>query len=146
MPAELARWAVGRSEHTFPALILAAIEGVTKLSRKRTREIQAKGRRLREKIENALGDDGIMLYPSYPTIAPRHRKPLFPPFQWVYTAILNVVEVPVTQVPLGLAANGLPLGVQVAARHGNDHLSIAVAEALEEDFGGWVPPSRRVED
>jgi fatty acid amide hydrolase 2 len=32
------------------------------------------------------------------------------------------------------------LGVQVAARHGNDHLTIAVAMALEEAFGGWIAP------
>jgi fatty acid amide hydrolase 2 len=63
------------------------------------------------------------------------------PFDWVYTAIMNVMELPSTQVPLGLNAQGIPLGVQVAAVHGNDHLSIAVALALEADFGGWVPPA-----
>ena len=47
---------------------------------------------------------------------------------------------PVTQVPLGLGDDGLPLGVQVAAGDGNDHLSIAVALELEKVFGGWVPP------
>jgi fatty acid amide hydrolase 2 len=41
---------------------------------------------------------------------------------------------------LGLNGRGLPLGVQVAARQDNDHVSIAVAMALEEELGGWVPP------
>jgi fatty acid amide hydrolase 2 len=81
-----------------------------------------------------------MLYPPYATLAPRHMQAFFPPLNWVYTAILNVLEVPVTEVPLGLSASGLPLGVQVGAVHGNDHLTIAVALALEKDFGGWVPP------
>ncbi len=49
--------------------------------------------------------------------------------------------VPVTQVPLGLNADGLPLGVQVAAGPGRDHVSIAVAHELERVFGGWVPPT-----
>jgi fatty acid amide hydrolase 2 len=31
--------------------------------------------------------------------------------------------------------------VQVAAIHGNDHLSIAVAVELERLFGGWTPPA-----
>lgn len=32
----------------------------------------------------------------------------------------------------------MPVGVQVAARRGNDHLTISVASALEQEFGGWV--------
>jgi fatty acid amide hydrolase 2 len=35
----------------------------------------------------------------------------------------------------------LPLGVQVAAGPGRDHVSIAVAQLLEREFGGWVPPA-----
>ena len=46
-----------------------------------------------------------------------------------------------TQVPLGLGERGLPLGVQVAAGPGRDHVSIAVALELERVFGGWVPPT-----
>ena len=41
---------------------------------------------------------------------------------------------------MGLTPAGLPVGVQVAARHGADHLSIAIALELEAVFGGWVPP------
>jgi fatty acid amide hydrolase 2 len=52
------------------------------------------------------------------------------------------MEVPVTQTPLGLDPRGIPLGVQVAAAHGNDHLTIAVARELERAFGGWVWPDR----
>ena len=89
----------------------------------------------------AIGD-GVMLYPSYAEAAPRHVTPLFPPTRWAYTAILNVLELPVTQVPLGLSRSGLPLGVQVAATPGRDHVTIAVAIALERAFGGWVPPPR----
>jgi MYXO-CTERM domain-containing protein len=80
-----------------------------------------------------------MLYPPYPTPAPRHNQPLFSPFNWVYTAIFNVLELPVTAAPLGLNERGLPLGVQIAATHGNDHLTLAVALELERAFGGWVP-------
>jgi fatty acid amide hydrolase 2 len=65
---------------------------------------------------------------------------MFPPWNWGYTAILNVMEVPVTQVPLGLNDAGVPLGVQVVGVHGNDHLTIGVALELEKAFGGWVPP------
>ena len=54
--------------------------------------------------------------------------------------VFNLAGVPVTQVPLGLGRGGLPLGVQVVAAPGGDDRTIAVALALEEEFGGWVPP------
>ena len=61
---------------------------------------------------------------------------------WVITAsaVFNLLGLPVTQVPLGLNRRGLPLGVQVAAADGNDHLTIAAALELERRFGGWVSP------
>ncbi len=55
-------------------------------------------------------------------------------------AIFNLAGVPVTEVPLGRSAAGLPLGVQFAAGAGRDHVCIAVAIALERVFGGWSPP------
>ncbi len=61
-------------------------------------------------------------------------------FDWVYTAIWNVMGFPATQVPLGLGRDGVPLGVQVVAAPGNDHVTIAVALELERAFGGWVRP------
>lgn len=87
-----------------------------------------------------LGDSGVILYPPFPTPAPKHYRPLWPPFQWVYTAIVNVLEFPSTQVPMGLNAQGLPVGTQVIAGHGRDHVAIAVALELERALGGWVPP------
>jgi len=80
--------------------------------------------------------------PEQRTAAPLHRTPLLAPFQFAYTAIFNVMEMPATQVPLGLDARGLPLGVQVVASRRQDHLSIAVAMALETMLGGWVAPKR----
>lgn len=137
---ELGRWALGRSPHTLPALGLALLEKLPKLVPARGQRMVEAGLRLRDEITEAIGPNGVMLYPSYPTTAPRHMKPLWPPFNWVYTALFNVMLLPATQVPLGLGAGGLPLGVQVASTHGNDGRTIAVALELERAFGGWVPP------
>lgn len=137
---ELLKWMVGRSDHTLPAIGLALAEKLPALLAGRAKEAAAIKARLRETLVSEIGD-GIMLYPSYPKLAPIHGTALVPPLQWAYTAILNVMELPVTQVPLGLY-RGLPLGVQVAAGHGNDHVTIAVAVELEKAFGGWVAPPR----
>ncbi len=138
---EFLRWALGRSPHTLPAIGLAAIERLPSLSGARARELCALAPVLRAEIEEALGDRGVMLFPPYTRTAPRHNAPLLLPIQWMYTAVFNALELPVTQVPLGLDADGLPLGVQVVGARGSDATTIAVARALEEDFGGWVPPT-----
>jgi len=135
----LLRWLSVGAPPTQPTLVLALVEPLPKLTPGRTRRMLERGRELRAALDELVGD-GVMLYPPYPEPAPRHARPLVSPFNWVYTAILNVMELPVTQVPMGLNAEGLPLGVQVAARAGADHRTIAVARLLEERVGGWVPP------
>ena len=139
---ELARWALGRSPFTLPALGLAAIERGTKHLGSTTRKMLDEAKTLAREVDDALGDRGVMLFPSHQRPAPRHGWALVPPLGWGYTAIFNVLELPVTQVPLGLDRRGVPLGVQVVAKHGNDHLTIAVALALEAALGGWSPPAR----
>lgn len=47
-----------------------------------------------------------------------------------------------TQCPLGLSSEGLPLGIQLVAAPYNDHLTLAVARYLEKAFGGWVLPGK----
>ena len=137
---ELLRWALGRSPHTLPAIGLGLLESLEGLAPGRSAHWMRRGLALRRELSDLLGVDGLLLYPPYTTPAPRHHTPMLLPFQWVYTAIFNVLELPVTQVPLGLDRRGLPLGVQVVASHGRDHLSIAAARWLEEDLGGWTPP------
>lgn len=140
---ELAKWSLRRSPHTLPAIMLALLENLPKRFPKRTRRILEIANDLKHEMTERIGPRGVMLYPSFPTTAPRHGMPLLKPFQYVYTAILNVMELPVTQVPMGPNSRGMPRGVQVAAVHGNDHLTLAVARALEEQFGGWLPPHTR---
>jgi fatty acid amide hydrolase 2 len=90
-------------------------------------------------LHDTIGD-GVLLHPPAPKVAPKHGRTVAR-LWWIHPmAVFNLAAVPVTQVPLGLGDDGLPLGVQVAASPGNDHLSIAVALELERVFGGWVPP------
>ena len=140
---ELGRYLLGRSAHTFPALALAAIEDLPTRAPQLMARMVAAGAALKAELCELIGPMGVMLYPTYPRVAPRHGRPMLRPFDWSYTAILNVMELPVTQVPLGLDRDGLPLGVQVVGIHGNDHVTIAVARALETLLGGWVPPGPR---
>ncbi|MFA5938005.1 MAG: amidase [Sinimarinibacterium sp.] len=135
---EMIKWGAGASVHTLPALVLAAIESLP-LPHARYARL---GRQLREDLIEAIGDDGVLLFPPYTRAAPRHNWPMTTPFDFAYCGIFNVLGFPVTQVPLGLNRRGLPLGVQVVGVPGNDAVTIAVAQALEKRFGGWVLPTR----
>lgn len=130
------------SEFTLPALGLALFERIPGLLPERARRLTEAGASLRAELESLLGDNGVLLYPPHRRVTPRHRHPLLTFPDAGYTGIFNVMQFPVTQVPLGLDARVLPVGVQAVAAWGNDHLSIAVAQALEEALGGWVPPPR----
>jgi amidase len=47
---------------------------------------------------------------------------------------------PSTVAPLGLAPDGLPVGVQIITREYGDYSSIRFAELLEKEFGGFTAP------
>ncbi|MBU2488208.1 MAG: amidase [Proteobacteria bacterium] len=132
----LADWALGRSPHTLPAILLALVEKAPLPMKRFLRE----GRLLKEQLLELMGDNGVILYPSYSQPAPPHHVPLVQVVHWNHTAIMNVMGFPVTQVPLGVTRNGLPLGIQVAGPPEKDHRTIAVAMELERAFGGWTPP------
>lgn len=139
---ELVLWVLGKSEHTLPAIGLALLEKVPKSFPSLVRSVGALAADMRRTVEDALGPRGVILYPPYPRPAPKHDAPLFFPVEWMYTALWNALELPVTQVPCGLDREGLPLGVQVVGKHGSDAVTIAVARVLEDELGGWVPPPR----
>ncbi len=148
--AQLALWSIGRSPHTFPALALGLVEDVGSLVPGAAARATNHGRALRAELLDALGESGVMLYPSFARPAPRHRWPAVNILGYslasAYTSIFNALELPVTQVPLGLGRQGVPLGVQVVSGPGNDHLTIAVALELERGFGGWTEPRNSQEE
>jgi fatty acid amide hydrolase 2 len=129
----------GKSPHTLPSLVLATAEKGRSLTAGQMDKLVKAGEKLAAEFEEAIGD-GVLLYPPHPRVAPLHHRSLLSPWACAYTGAFNVMGFPVTQVPLGLTARGLPTGVQVAARPGNDHVTIAVALELQKRFGGWVPP------
>jgi fatty acid amide hydrolase 2 len=98
--------------------------------------------RANDSLVETIGE-GVLLYPPFPRLAPKHRHTLGQPWLATNTAIFNMYGLPATQVPLGLTDAGLPLGVQVAAAPDNDHVCFAVARELEDALGGWVDPARR---
>lgn len=135
---ELAKWMMGRSPHTMAAIGLALVEMTS--SSKPSPFILKQKEKLQKEIEELLGTDGVLLYPTHPHLAPKHHHPLFTPFNFAYTGVINILGLPVTQCPLGLSVEGLPLGVQVVTGKLQDRLSLAMALYLEKTYGGWRDP------
>jgi fatty acid amide hydrolase 2 len=131
----------GGAGHTLPTRLTVGAErlGRAVSTEKARAKLIGRGRALVEELVDAIGD-GVLLHPAHPTLAPRHRRTYGRPWLMMPAAVFNMAGVPVTEVPLGLNGNGLPMGIQVAAARGADHLSIAVALELEAVFGGWTPP------
>ena len=141
LAAELLRWSVGRPRHTLPALLFCLGERLHRLSGRASRNFTETGRRLRDDLEQALGN-GVLIMPPHPRAAPRHGAALLRPLDWVYTCLWNALGLPVTSVPLGRSRLGLPLGIQVIAARGGDDTTIAVANLLEDAMRAERAPSK----
>jgi fatty acid amide hydrolase 2 len=127
--------------HTTPTRLLLGAERLSaRAPAARAQKAIEAGHAFAREVQERIGD-GVMLFPPYPNVAPRHGRTVGR-LWWIHPmAVFNLAAVPVTEVPLGLGRAGLPLGVQVAAGRDRDHVSIAVALELERVFGGWVPPA-----
>jgi Asp-tRNA(Asn)/Glu-tRNA(Gln) amidotransferase A subunit family amidase len=57
-----------------------------------------------------------------------------------YTQWFNLLGSPAAVVPVSRSASGLPIGIQIAGRPYDDELVLAVAAAVEAEFGYQPPP------
>jgi amidase len=62
------------------------------------------------------------------------------PDQLAWPGIATLPGLPSTAIPLGLNAQGLPLGVQIVGPWLEDRTPLKLAELIEQEFGGFVPP------
>jgi len=135
---ELSRLWTGFGRHTFAAIFMCGADRLSSWVPSLARKYSKLGRSLQAELEDALGDNGVILHPPYNRPAPPHWDAFRTPFAPAYTALFNVMEFPVTVVPTGFSKKRLPLSVQVAAKRGNDHLTIAAARCIEAAMGGWT--------
>ncbi|MGS2810694.1 amidase [Nocardia sp. MW-W600-9] len=128
-------------DHTLPTRLLALGELLAaRVPAGPARRITGAAHEAAAEIAETIGDG--LLHPTLTSVAPRHGRTTGQPWRTDAVAPFSLAGLPVTQVPLGRGAQGLPLGVQVVAGAGRDHLSIAAALTLQDAFGGWVRPRR----
>ncbi|XP_059057655.1 fatty-acid amide hydrolase 2-like [Achroia grisella] len=137
---ELPKKILGLSQYTMPAIMKLFDEQVmppvnAQWAEKLTKELS-------EDLVARLGERGVLLFPSAPAPAPYHAALMLRPFNFAYWGIFNVLRLPAAQVPLGLNSDGLPIGIQVVAGPRQEALCLSVAQLLEKEFGGFVPPCK----
>lgn len=137
--AEFIKCLFGRSEHTLQAIYFATIERRAK-DANYYKFLDMYGS-LKKKLEEFLGEDGLLLVPTHPEAAPQHFMtiPKYP--NQAYTCIFNVLGFPSTQVPAAMY-NGLPVGIQAVSTTNNDYITITAATELDKVFGGWRSSSK----
>jgi amidase len=89
-----------------------------------------------------LNDYDAVVSPVAAFAALPHGKSIdddvFPGFS--YTMTYNMTGWPAAVVRCGETREGLPIGVQVAAAPWREDVALAVAQRLEDLFGGWKAP------
>ncbi len=91
----------------------------------------------------------VALCPPAPDVAPPVGEFVFPPIdgeqprpggRLTLCTYANALGLPAVAVPVMRTEGGLPVGVQLMARRGEERTLIALAERLEEALGGWLDP------
>jgi amidase len=67
-------------------------------------------------------------------------KPYVYPDQLAWAGIATLPGLPSTAIPIGRSAEGLPIGVQIVGPWLEDRTPLKLAELIEREFGGFVPP------
>jgi amidase len=60
--------------------------------------------------------------------------------QLVWPGIATCPGLPSTAIPIALSSDGLPIGVQLVGPWLEDRTPLKLAELIEQNFGGFVPP------
>jgi Asp-tRNA(Asn)/Glu-tRNA(Gln) amidotransferase A subunit family amidase len=142
---EFLRMIAGKSKITFPSLAISLTEGPNKLFKGMNKKSLEFGAVVRQRIEDMLGDNGVIICPVYSIPAPKHTWEAWSSFFRLgigYSGIFNILEFPCTTLPIYHRGDGLPVSVQVVSSRWNDHLTLATAKILEDIFGGWKPPDK----
>lgn len=98
---------------------------------------------IRNDFTEAFAHADIILAPTAPT--PAFKKgamstPLEMYLSDIYTISVNLAGIPGISVPCGLSSEGLPVGVQLLARAGNETGMLQAAFALEQARGPFALP------
>lgn len=128
------------------------VRGASQRHREWTRDHEARTR-LRAAWHDYFREHDVLLAPIMPTTAFPHDHSeiatrtiavdgvAVPYFQTIFWAgLASVAYLPAVVAPIGLAGDGLPVGIQIVAPYLEDHTAIRFAELLAAEVGGFAAP------
>lgn len=106
---------------------------------------------LRAKTLDEMAQYPVLLCPVASIPAFRHEERVWivqgRPVEYLdavrYTQWLNALAAPAAVVPVSASPEGLPIGVQIAARPFEDEVALGVASIVDAAFGYRPPPLAR---
>jgi amidase len=133
------------------SLNASGLRGVTMSHRDWIQESRIRGG-LRARWQALFHDVDVVLCPPMPTLAfqqdhsPKYARKLDVdgmniPYndQSVWAGIAILTGLPSTTMPIG-QGDGLPIGMQITGGYLEDRTTIAFADLVEREFGGFIPP------
>jgi Asp-tRNA(Asn)/Glu-tRNA(Gln) amidotransferase A subunit family amidase len=103
---------------------------------------------MRKRLAGVFAEVDLLAWPTVPAVAPPLEAPVVELPSGTLTAdqanvrgagLANLTGIPAISVPVGRAADGLPIGLQLQAAWGRDELLLDAAEALERgNSRKWV--------
>ncbi|RWA76108.1 amidase, partial [Mesorhizobium sp.] len=139
---------------TLERATLVYYEGAKSIDASQFFVAQAAFNRVRREIGRFFMDYDIWLSPTTAQVAqpnfttgmdigstPKELLDYEQPF-YQFLIAYNVTGQPALSLPLAMHSNGLPIGLQLGARHGEEHLLIALGSQLEQamPWAGRTPP------
>ena len=130
------------------AILLAGIATPAEDERRAREHVVA----ARAAFAEAMRDVDVLVIPSTPFAAPRHEDQTVPAGKIElpvhlggpshFTRPVNIVGAPAVALPVGFTAPGLPIGMQLVGRRGDERLLLAAGSAYQAktDWHTRVPP------
>ena len=93
--------------------------------------------RFRRSLIAFMGEYDVILTPA----AEKPAMPHDTDGGWIpYTLPYSLTGYPCAVVRAGSSPEGMPIGVQIAARPWREDVALSVAQVIEQSCGGWQPP------
>lgn len=148
---EFIKMPIGLSKHTKESLLSILVGQAIPEDPKQAYPLCEKFEKIaqdhKNDIELRLGDHGVLIMPTLPTIAYKHNEAMLKTHDLRFPCTFNVLQLPTTHATMRLdKRNKMPFGFSIAAKQYQDHLTLAVAEEIEKTFGGWTEPTSRKDE
>jgi amidase len=114
--------------------------GVEPISAPEFTELLSEWDRLRSAMLSFMARYDVIVCPASAFPAAPHGELNTKGDGHTYSRIFNLTGWPAVVVRVGTSPEGLPIGVQIAARPWREDVALAVAAHLEQTLGGWQPP------